>query len=56
MVDCVPAVCAGGGRNGLQQDDGLLMDEAQESGGNNFNYRWMPWGGRVFDKSIALAE
>ena len=56
MVDCVSAVCAGGWRDGLQQDDGLLLDEAQESGSNNLSCRRMSGSGRMFDQPIALAE
>ena len=56
MVHCVSAVCAGSGRDGLQQDDGLLMDEAEESRGNNLNCGWMSGRGGVFDKSVDVVE
>ena len=56
MVDCMPAVCPGGGCDGLQQDDGLLLDEAQEPGSNNFYCWWMSRRGRLSDKPIALVE
>jgi hypothetical protein len=52
----VSAVCAGCGRNGLQQDDGLLVGEAQESGCNDFYCGWMVGRSRLFDEPIALVE
>jgi hypothetical protein len=56
MVHCVPAVCAGSGGDGSKQDDGLLLDEAQESGRNHFACGRMSGCGRLFDKPIALVE
>lgn len=50
------AVCPGSGRDGLQQDDGLLVDEAQEPGRNNLYCGWMSGRSRLFDKPIALVE
>jgi len=44
------------GRYGRQQDDCVLVDEAQESRGNNLYRGWMSRCGRVFDKSGALVE
>jgi hypothetical protein len=56
LVHRVSAVCSGSGRDGLQQNDGLLVDEAQEPGSNNLYCGWMPWRSRLFDKPIALVE
>ena len=50
------AVCAGSGRDGLQQDDGLLVDEAQEPGSNNLYCGWMSGRSRLFDESITVVE
>jgi len=44
------------GRYGRQQDDCVLVDEAQESRGNNFYRGWMFGRSRLFDKPNALVE
>ena len=50
------AVCPGGRRDGPQQDDGVLMDEAQESRGNNLDCGWIPGGRRLSFESGAMVE
>ena len=50
------AIDPGSGRDGLQQDDGLLVDAAQEPGGNNFYCGRIDGSSRLFDKPIALVE
>ena len=50
------ALCPGSGRDGLQQDDRLLLDAAQESGCNNFDCGRVSGSGRVFDVPISLIE
>jgi hypothetical protein len=56
LVHYVSALCPGSGRDGLQQDDGLLLDAAQESGCNNFDCGRVSGSGRVFDVPISLIE
>jgi hypothetical protein len=51
-----PVVYPGGGRNGLQQDDSLLVDETQKSGGNNLYCGRMFGRGRLFDQHVAMVE
>lgn len=50
------AICPGGGCDGLQQNDCVLVDQTQEPGSNNFNCRRVARGSRLFDKPIALVE
>ena len=52
----MPALCLGGDGDGRKQDDGLLVDEAQESGGNNFNCRRIARGSRLPFDSRNMAE
>jgi len=40
----------------FNKDDGVLVDETQESGGNNLYCGWMSGRSRLFDKPIALVE
>jgi len=56
LVHRVVSVWDVSGCYGRQQNDRLLVDEAQESGGDDFYHRWISWRGRVFDKSGAMVE
>jgi hypothetical protein len=52
----VSVVYPGGGRNGLQQDDGLLVDETQKSGSNNLYCGRMAGRSRLFNQPVAMVE
>jgi len=56
MVHCGSAVCPGSGCDGRKQDDGLLMDQTEESGRNNLDCGRMSWGGRMLDESCGMVE
>jgi hypothetical protein len=43
----VASICNGSGRDGPQQNDGLLVDEAQKPSGGDFYRGWMSGCSRV---------
>jgi hypothetical protein len=56
LVHSVVSIWDVSGRYGRQQDDCVLVDEAQKSGSNNLHCGWMSGRGRLFDKPNALVE